>query len=187
MSKPWRAFNRQAARRASHASSWRRVTAWVMDCTVVLLLFLPVFSSQAVSASGHILTFHLACEAGLGSVPHGSVEIAYLSKSEKPLCVLNHFYLTSKDLESAHIIMEENDRLAVSIVFNKVGARRFSALTRENVGRRIVMVLDGKILSAPTVREEISSGRVQITGMGSFDETRKLVERIQQAIKQSSD
>ncbi len=42
------------------------------------------------------------------------------------------------------------------------------------------MVLDGKILSAHTVREEISSGHVQITGMDSFDETRKLVERIQQ-------
>jgi preprotein translocase subunit SecD len=117
--------------------------------------------------------------------PRASTNIAFLYGSEKPLCVLNRVYLTSKDLASARATTLIHDRSGVELVFNQQGAQRIQTLTRENLDRRVVMVLDGKILSAPIIRAEITSGQVQISGMDSQEATEKLVARIQQVITSS--
>ena len=52
----------------------------------------------------------------------------------------------------------------VSISFNSQGAAIFSRVTREGVGKRFAMLLDGKVLSAPTINEPINGGSAQITG-----------------------
>jgi len=52
----------------------------------------------------------------------------------------------------------------IMLIFNKEGANRFAQITRSNVGKRLAIILDGKILSAPQIREPILSGRAQITG-----------------------
>ncbi|MFH1857315.1 MAG: protein translocase subunit SecD [Candidatus Omnitrophota bacterium] len=52
----------------------------------------------------------------------------------------------------------------VSVEFNRRGSRKFAVLTGENVGRRLAIVLDGKVQSAPVIQERIPSGRAQITG-----------------------
>ncbi len=57
----------------------------------------------------------------------------------------------------------------VSMKFNNEGAEIFERLTRDNIGRELAIVLDGKVLSAPRVNDKISGGNSQITG--NFDET----------------
>lgn len=57
----------------------------------------------------------------------------------------------------------------VSMKFNNDGAEIFERLTRDNIGRELAIVLDGKVLSAPRVNDKISGGSSQITG--NFDET----------------
>lgn len=57
----------------------------------------------------------------------------------------------------------------VSMKFNDEGAEIFERLTRDNIGRELAIVLDGKVLSAPRVNDKISGGNSQITG--NFDET----------------
>lgn len=57
----------------------------------------------------------------------------------------------------------------VSMKFNNEGAEIFERLTRDNIGRELAIVLDGKVLSAPRVNDKISGGSSQITG--NFDET----------------
>ncbi len=52
----------------------------------------------------------------------------------------------------------------VSIRFNGAGATTFSRITRENVGKRFAMIVDGKILSAPSINEPINGGSAQISG-----------------------
>jgi preprotein translocase subunit SecD len=52
----------------------------------------------------------------------------------------------------------------VSIDFNAVGARRFDQITAANVGRRMAIVLDDSVYSAPVIRERISGGSAQISG-----------------------
>ena len=56
----------------------------------------------------------------------------------------------------------------VAIEFNPVGAKRFDQITAAGVGRRMAIVLDDTIYSAPVIRERISGGSAQISG--SFNE-----------------
>ena len=62
----------------------------------------------------------------------------------------------------------------VSIEFNSKGGAVFSELTGANVGKRLAIVLDGTVYSAPVIREKIPSGRGQITGSFSVQEANDL-------------
>ena len=62
----------------------------------------------------------------------------------------------------------------VSLQFSSVGARRFAELTGQNVGKRMAIVLDGNIHSAPVIRERIGGGRAQITGHFTMEEAKDL-------------
>ena len=54
----------------------------------------------------------------------------------------------------------------VELVLNDRGARRFEQITGDNVGRRMAIILDNTVYSAPTIRERIGGGRASITGDG---------------------
>lgn len=62
----------------------------------------------------------------------------------------------------------------VSVDLDRRGAQIFDGLTAENVGRRLAIILDGTVYSAPVIKERIPGGRVQITGHFSFEEARDL-------------
>ncbi|MBI5123944.1 MAG: protein translocase subunit SecD, partial [Candidatus Omnitrophica bacterium] len=62
----------------------------------------------------------------------------------------------------------------VSITLNSKGAEVFAKVTAANVGKRLAIVLDGKIVSAPVIREAIPSGQAQITGNFSVNEANDL-------------
>lgn len=58
----------------------------------------------------------------------------------------------------------------ISLSLNSEGSKIFARITQNNVGRRLAIVLDNEILSAPNIREPILSGNAEITGMFTFDE-----------------
>lgn len=62
----------------------------------------------------------------------------------------------------------------VAITLDSRGARIFERVTSEKVGRRLAIVLDGKVQSAPVIRERIGGGRAVITGSFTLDEARDL-------------
>ena len=72
------------------------------------------------------------------------------------------------DVESAAVVMQQG-RPAVELILTSEGAKKFEELTAQNVGKRCGMVLNGKVLSAPIIRDTISVGRAIITGI--FTET----------------
>ena len=76
--------------------------------------------------------------------------------------------LTGKYIKNAGVIPNYiTGAPEIHMTFDSEGARIFGELTRENVGRRLAIVLDGELYSAPNINEEIPSGRAQISG--SFD------------------
>jgi len=62
----------------------------------------------------------------------------------------------------------------VSVDLDARGARIFDAVTGENVGRRLAIILDNTVYSAPVIKERIPGGKVQITGRFSIDEAHDL-------------
>jgi preprotein translocase subunit SecD len=62
----------------------------------------------------------------------------------------------------------------VSIKFNSQGATDFDRITNDNVRKRMAIVLDGVVHSAPVIQERISGGQAQITGSFTMEEARDL-------------
>lgn len=67
---------------------------------------------------------------------------------------------------------------SISLEFDQTGGEIFAALTKANLNKRIGIYLDGQLLSAPVVREEIRDGRAEITGQFTLTEARELVRNL---------
>jgi SecD/SecF fusion protein len=63
---------------------------------------------------------------------------------------------------------------SVSLEFKDRGARQFARITTDNVGKRLAIVMDNKVYSAPNIKEPITGGSAEITGSFSFDEAKRL-------------
>ncbi len=66
------------------------------------------------------------------------------------------------------------NRPIVLLYFDRQGAARFARITGENVGKRLAIVLDNVVQSAPVIQERISGGSAQITGITSMEEAKEL-------------
>jgi len=62
----------------------------------------------------------------------------------------------------------QNNETIVSFTLDRVGAKKFGRATSENVGKQLAIILDGKIISAPSIREPIVGGSGQISGNFTF-------------------
>ena len=62
----------------------------------------------------------------------------------------------------------QNNQTVVSFSLDRVGAKRFGKATSTGIGKQLAIVLDGKIISAPVVRDTIASGSGQISGGFTF-------------------
>ncbi len=85
--------------------------------------------------------------------------------SENPIIVEDKTILTGDLLSNAQVRIDTrfNDPY-VAIDFNSIGAKRFDQITAANVGKRMAIVLDDTVYSAPVIRERISGGSAQISG-----------------------
>jgi preprotein translocase subunit SecD len=72
--------------------------------------------------------------------------------------------VTGEMLTSAQQAYDENGRPDISMRFNGQGARRFGDATAQNIGKRFAIVLDGRVIEAPTIQGAIPGGNGQITG-----------------------
>ena len=103
-----------------------------------------------------------------GRVPPGS-ELLYergnnFEQSEPtPVVIRKRVSVSGDNLLDAQPTFQDNQPV-VSIRFDNVGARKFGALTKENVGKRFAIVLDGEVVSAPVIREPIPGGNGIISG-----------------------
>ncbi len=68
----------------------------------------------------------------------------------------------------------QSNQPSVSFTLDRVGAQKFGRTTSDNVGKRLAIVLDKKIISAPSINEAITSGNGVITGNFSFQEATDL-------------
>jgi len=105
--------------------------------------------------------------AGTGPVPFGTER--YLERGGAPLIVKRQVILTGDNLTDAQPGFDgQNHEPAVHLTLDAKGARIFRDITRENVGKRMAILLfeknKGEVVTAPVIRTEIGGGRVQISG-----------------------
>ncbi len=83
--------------------------------------------------------------------------------------------ITGDDLSDARVQIDPNQNQPyVSMEFKASGAKRFEETTGNNIGRRMAVVLDGNVYSAPNIQAKIAGGQAQITlGGGDFNKTMK--------------
>jgi SecD/SecF fusion protein len=100
-----------------------------------------------------------------GKVPDG-YELRYTEEDHEPLLLEQAAALSGDSLTDAQVTFSQSGfgEPVVSIRFNAEGAKKFGEITAANVGRRLAIVLDGKIQSAPNIKEAIPSGEAVITG-----------------------
>lgn len=106
-----------------------------------------------------------------GKVPEGSEVLFESAVSEPDGRAYSIPYLVKKDaaligdvLQDARVTIGDFNEPIVSITFDSKGAREFDLLTAANIGKRMAVVLDGKVYSAPVIRDRISGGRAVIEG-----------------------
>jgi len=104
-------------------------------------------------------------DALAGTVPDG-YELKYTLDENEPLLLDKKAELVGDALTGAEVRFDQSqfNEPIVSLKFNAAGAKKFSEVTAANVGKRLAIVLDGKVQSAPRIREAIPSGEAVITG-----------------------
>ncbi len=96
-------------------------------------------------------------------------------ETKTPFLVKKRTYLTGEYLTDARVQIDSQfGEPYVSIDFDKKGARLFERITEANVKKRLAIVLDGRIYSAPVIQEKIGGGRARITGNFTTEEARDL-------------
>ncbi len=96
------------------------------------------------------------------------------TQQPKMLAVIKDAVLTGEDVVDARPSFDQMNEANVQLNFNSRGAGIFERVTAENVGKRMAIVLDGKIYSAPNINERIPGGRASISGSFTTEEAQDL-------------
>ncbi len=106
-------------------------------------------------------------ESGTAAVPFGSER--FLERNGQPVIVKKQVILTGDNLTDAQPGFDSQTQEAVvNLTLDAKGARIFRDVSRENIGKRMAILLfekgKGEVVTAPVIRSEIGGGRVQISG-----------------------
>jgi len=121
-------------------------------------------------------------EALKGNIPEGS-EVLYEKNIDNatgrvtttPIVLKKKTVLSGDVISDARVAIDSQyNKPYVSITFDSRGSRMFDQITAENVKKRMAIVLDGTVYSAPVIQERISGGRAQISGTYTLEEATDL-------------
>lgn len=82
--------------------------------------------------------------------------------------------LTGTDLKNAREETDQSNQNLVALEFSDEGGQKFADLTAKSVGKKIAILLDGEVLTAPNVKEPITGGKAVITGSRTLEEAHNL-------------
>jgi len=126
---------------------------------------------------------HSVEEALKKGVPPGD-EILYGKRVDKatgrvtkiPYLVKKRVLLTGDHITDARVRIDPMyNEPYVALTFDRVGAKIFARITKENVKKRLAIILDNVVYSAPVIQEPIPNGRAQITGHFTSQEAHDLI------------
>lgn len=126
------------------------------------------------------MTFHLVNEditqeqLNSGHAPKGTEFLPFMESPSQVIPVYSRIEVSGESLKDSQADFDQNRMPVVTTTFDATGARKFAKLTTDHVNERFAIVLDGKVLSAPVIREPIPGGRGQISGGFTLQEAKDL-------------
>nr|WP_294849704.1 protein translocase subunit SecD [uncultured Sphingomonas sp.] len=124
------------------------------------------------------LEFKLVADADAQQVASGvappGAQILPMADGTGAIAVQRRTIVSGEQLVKATQAYDENGRPAIDFTFNTTGAKRFGRVTQENIGKPFAIILDNKVLSAPTIQSPILGGKGQITGSFTVEEASQL-------------
>lgn len=86
--------------------------------------------------------------------------------------------LVNADIKSAALgrATSPGGQPQIEVAFTKAGRAKFAAATEQLIGKQIAILIDGRLVSAPFVRERIAGGRAVITGAFSREEAQRIAD-----------
>ncbi len=133
------------------------------------------------------LTFQLVEEEGnvtnaLKGVPPVGTEILFQNKENPstgkitkiPFLIKKRVLLDGSLLTDARIEFDQYQQPQIGIEFNRKGSRIFERITGENINKRLAIVLDNTVYSAPVIQDRIAGGKARITGQFTTNEAKDL-------------
>jgi preprotein translocase subunit SecD len=117
-----------------------------------------------------------------GDIPFGDVILYERVEDPKtgavrkiPFLIKNKTLMTGDALQDARVRFDQYNNLPyIFLRLKPVGAREFDRITAENVGKRLAIILDNNVYSAPVIKQRISGGEAVIEGSFTLDEAKDL-------------
>jgi len=108
-------------------------------------------------------------------VVYGAQQIVNGRSVRQPYLLKKRTELSGTEVADARVGIDPRyNEPIVTLKFNNKGARKFDQLTKEHVGERFAIILEGVVQSAPVIRERIAGGTAQISGSFTTQEARDL-------------
>jgi protein-export membrane protein SecD len=115
-------------------------------------------------------------EAAAGAIPPDS-ELLPSAEAGGPAAYLvkRRVLVSGENLTRASVGQNENRQIAIDFRFDAQGSRRFGEATAANIGKPFAIILDGRVISAPTIQSAITGGTGQITGSYTIETASEFV------------
>ena len=112
-------------------------------------------------------------EALAGAVPPDAEVL--MGEDGTPYLVKRRVIVSGENLVNASVTTDQSNRPAIGFRFDGQGARRFGDTTAANIGKPFAIILDGKVISAPTINSAITGGNGIIEGSFTIASASELV------------
>ena len=136
-------------------------------------LFATWYPLMGADAGPHIkLALHLAEDK-----PTEKCKEETVSSTRQKVYLHPEALLTEKDVAEANVTQTDKGEPAISVIFTREGGKKMATLTEANQGKRLAIVVDGKVINAPVIRSKIVD-RAVITGRFTKAEAEKIAKEI---------
>ncbi len=164
-----------------------------------ILIQLPGLSAAALEDArasiqrAAFLTFHMVNPRSEQDIKDGTIEPGYMvlkrkymregKEATEQVEVKKRPEMTGSGIKHATVVRGNLGEPQIDFTLNNEGAIRFGDITRENVGQRLAIVLDGDLYSAPVIQGPIETGRGQITGHFEVKEAYELASALENPLR----